>query len=83
MKNRHGSNFSFEEIYENVYKFIGNTNFCRFGGKVNTEGIDELDLGFFDPPGGPFISVGHYYINNKKVIQISSTEEGILLKVES
>lgn len=83
MKNRYGQEFSFEPVGENKYKFVGDVSYCRFGGKENTEGVDKDDLGFFDPSGGPFISVGHYFIENRRVKRISSTMDGVIFEVEN
>ena len=45
MYNRYGEEYSFEPIRENVYRFVGNTKHCRFGGKEDTIDIYEYDLG--------------------------------------
>jgi len=39
------------------------------------------DLGYFDPSGGPFISIDSI-IEYKRVSRIRKTEEGILMDVE-
>jgi len=60
-KNRYGVEYGFELIEPGLYRFNMDPKemqFCRFGGKPNQEGIDNSDLGFFDPSGGPFIQVG-------------------------
>lgn len=82
MKNRYGEVYDFELVREGVYKFVGNTKWCRLGGKPNTEGIDNSDLGFFDPSGGPFISEG-YEIKNRPVRRIFLENNEILFEVKT
>lgn len=82
-KNRYGVEYSFEPISEGVFEFKMDPKemqYCRCGGKPNQEGIDFNDLGFFDPPGGPWISIGQP-IEGKNVVKISSVEGKILLTV--
>ena len=90
MRNRNGTEYSWEKVDDNTFKFVmeGNDlNWCRFGGQEGATTIDNNNLGFFDPSGGPFVSIGYelwdenestYY----KVVQISSTEEGMIVRVE-
>ena len=61
MKNRYGVEYSYVKYDDNLYRFNmdeGSMNHMRYGGKEDQEGIDPNDLGFFDPSGGPFVSVG-------------------------
>jgi hypothetical protein len=61
MKNRYGVEYCFVKYDDNLYRFNmdeGSMNYMRYGGKEDQEGIDMNDLGFFDPSGGPFVSVG-------------------------
>jgi hypothetical protein len=81
MRNRYGDEYSFEKVAENTYKIVGDLSYWRFGGKEGQEGIDESDLGFVDPSGGPFIAPG-YEIEGSKVVRISSNNEGIFFEVE-
>lgn len=81
MRNRYGEQYDFELVKENTYKFVGNTKWCRFGGKENASGVDHSDLGFFDPSGGPFISEG-YLINDKPVKRIYLTGTEVMLEVK-
>lgn len=69
MRNRYGEEYDFELIGENTYKFVGNAEYCRYGGKQYQNEINTDDLGFFDPSGGPFITEG-YNINGKSVKRI-------------
>lgn len=79
MYNRYGEEYSFEPIRENVFRFVGNTKFCRFGGKENS--IDNNELGFFDPSGGPFISEG-YKIGQFSVKRIFIEGSDVCFEVE-
>jgi hypothetical protein len=84
MKNRYGDKYSFEPIGDNIYKFVmtgDSMNWCRYGGQENQDGIDYNNLGFFDPSGGPFISVGNE-LEIGIVKHIKSTADGIIIKVE-
>jgi len=61
MKNRYGVEYSYVKYDDNLYRFNmdeGSMNYMRYGGKEDQDGIDPNDLGFFDPSGGPFVSVG-------------------------
>jgi hypothetical protein len=81
MKNRYGNEYHFEKVSENTYTIVGDLSYWRFGGKQGVSGIDESDLGFVDPSGGPFISLG-YLIDGRKVVRISAIGEIILFEVE-
>lgn len=81
IRSRYGEDRSFVPVNENTYKFEGDVKYCRFGGKENTSTVDQNDLGFFDPDGGPFISEG-YPIGKRKVTRIMSTDEGVFFEVE-
>ena len=84
MKNRYGKEFSFEKVNETTYKFVmaeEDMLYMRCGGKRGQNGIDENDLGFFDPPGGPFVSVG-YEVEGKSVTKIMRNKEGFFVEVE-
>lgn len=80
-KNRYGDEYWFEQIDKDVYKIMGDLTHWRFGGKDNEVGVNEDDLGFVDPSGGPFISIGSE-LPIGKVKTISSNENGIFLKIE-
>lgn len=61
MKNRHGIEYSFVKVGENLYRFDmapEGMDYMRIGGKEGQEGIDYSDLGMFDPSGGPYVAVG-------------------------
>lgn len=81
MRNRYGEVYNFEKVSDNTYIFVGDTRWCRCGGKDGQETIDYNDLGFFDPSGGPFITEG-YPIDGKKVVNISIVENQIQFLVE-
>lgn len=80
MRNRYGEEYSFELVRENTYKFVGNTKWCRMGGQENEPDIDQNNLGFFDPSGGPFISQG-YDINGKPVKRIFIEKNEVCFEV--
>jgi hypothetical protein len=84
MKNRYGKEYSFERVDDNTYKFImaeEDTMYMSVGGREGQDQIDMNDLGYFDPSGGPFISIDSI-IEYKRVSRIRSTEEGIFVDVE-
>jgi hypothetical protein len=81
MKNRYGNEYHFEKVSDNTYTIKGDLNYWRFGGKEGQSGIDENDLGFVDPSGGPFISIG-YMIEGRSVKRISSNNNDIFFEVE-
>lgn len=61
MKNRYGDEYSYVKYDDNLYRFNMDEEgmkYMRYGGKEGQEEIDMNDLGFFDPSGGPFVSVG-------------------------
>lgn len=81
MKNRYGDEYRFEKINDNTYTIVGDLKYWRCGGKEGQEGIDDSDLGFVDPSGGPFISIG-YEIEGRKVTRIKTDTERFLFEVE-
>jgi hypothetical protein len=81
MKNRYGDEYRFEKVSDNTYTIKGDLNYWRFGGKEGQEGIDDNDLGFVDPSGGPFISIG-YMIEGRPVKRISSVDGEIFFEVK-
>ena len=76
MKNRHGVEYHFEEISPGVYTIRGDLKYWRFGGKDGTSGVDMADLGFVDPSGGPFLSVGGL-IEGHRIRRISVVTEWV------
>jgi len=70
MKNRYGNEYHFERVDENMYIIKGDLKYWRLGGKEGQQGIDNNDIGFVDPSGGPYISAG-YLIDDKPVTNIS------------
>lgn len=77
MKSRYGKVRSFVWVSDNIYKYEGNTHFCRFGAKESNS-MDDLE--FFDPYGGPFISEG-FIIGDKKVVRIMVKDDDVLFEV--
>ena len=84
MKNRDGKEYSLERVDDNTYKFImaeEDTMYMRVGGREGQDQIDMNDLGYFDPEGGPFISIDSL-VEEKHVSRIRKTEEGIFVDIE-
>ncbi len=71
MKNRQGDEYSFEKVGDNTYTIVGELRGWRFGGREGQVNLDLGDLGFVDPSGGPFISVGSV-IESRRIIRISA-----------
>lgn len=81
MYNRYGVAYAFEPVNANTYKLVGNFNeYTRYGSRGMESGVDLNDLGFIDPAGGPFIGLGGL-VEGREVVNISSTPEGIFIKV--
>jgi len=81
MRNRYGVEYNFEKIDDHTYTIVGDLDHWRYGGHEGQERIDFSDLGFVDPQGGPFISVGSE-IEGRTIVRIMADPEGILFKVE-
>jgi hypothetical protein len=82
MKNRYGEEYEFKKIDENTYTIVGDLKYWRYGGREGQEKMDFNDLGFVDPSGGPFISVG-YTIEERKVNRIRAVGEQLFFEVEN
>jgi hypothetical protein len=82
MKNRYGNEYHFEAVDANTFTIKGELSYWRFGGREGQPEMDFNDLGFVDPSGGPYISLG-YVIEGRKVINIRSAGEDIFFQVES
>jgi hypothetical protein len=81
MHNRNGVEYSFEKVGKNTYTIKGALEYWRYGGQEGQDRIDYNNLGFVDPSGGPFISVG-YPIDGRKVVRISMAEDQLHFEVE-
>jgi hypothetical protein len=81
MRNRYGVEYSFEKVDDNTYTIVGDLTYWRYGGREDQAEMDFMDLGFVDPSGGPFISIGGE-IEGRKIVRIMADPEGILFKVE-
>jgi hypothetical protein len=81
MKNRYGNEYNFEKVSENVYTIVGELSYWRYGGREGQPEMDFNDLGFVDPSGGPFISLG-YAIEGRKITRIRAEGENIYFDVE-
>ena len=74
MRNRYGDVYDFKKIGDNEYTITGDLKYWRFGGKEGQQDIDMTDLGFVDPSGGPFISVG-MKIEQREIVKISASND--------
>lgn len=79
--NRYGNEYWFAEAGEKILSVEGDLDYWRFGGKENTEGIDESNLGFADPSGGPFLAPG-YDTGSGIVKRVFLVDAKIMLEVE-
>jgi hypothetical protein len=80
IKNRYGDEYEFVHLGENMYTIKGELNHWRMGAKEGC--TDWTDLDFVDPSGGPFIRVGHYEIEGRKVKSITSFGSSFVFEVE-
>lgn len=71
MRNRYGNEYEFVKLDENTYIVKGELKYWRFGGREGQLQFDFNDLGFADPSGGPFISLG-MKIEGREVKRISA-----------
>jgi hypothetical protein len=81
MRNRYGNEYTFEKVDDNTYTIVGELSYWRYGGREGQDQMDFSDLGFVDPSGGPFISVG-YAIEGRKVNRIRAVGEQLFFEVE-
>lgn len=81
MRNRYGVEYTFEKVADNTYTIKGALEYWRYGGQEGQDSIDYDNLGFVDPSGGPFISLG-YMIEGRKVTRIRSRDDQLLFEVE-
>jgi hypothetical protein len=81
MRNRYGTEYVFEKTGDNTYTIKGDLKWWRYGGREGVEGVNQNNLGFVDPSGGPFISMG-YEIEGRKITNIAVNSEGIFFTVE-
>lgn len=71
MRNRDGVEYSFKKLDDCTYTIVGDLKYWRFGGRDGQSVMDESNLGFVDPAGGPFVSVGSN-INGEEIVNISA-----------
>jgi len=82
MRNRYGDIYHFEKLSENTYTIVGDLKYWRYGGREGQQQMDMNDIGFVDPSGGPFISIGDV-IEGRRVTRIRvDSGEKILFEVE-
>jgi hypothetical protein len=82
MKNRYGDEYHFEKLSDNTYTIVGDLKYWRYGGREGQQQMDMSDIGFVDPSGGPFISIGDI-IEGRRVTRIRvDSGEKILFEVE-
>ena len=71
MRNRYGDEYSFVSLQPDVYAIVGNLSYWRYGGLPDEDEINENNLGFVDPSGGPFLEVGQMLPGtNRKITRI-------------
>lgn len=80
MKNRYGDEYSFLKLSDNTYTIVGDLKYWRYGGREGQAQMDLSDLGFVDPSGGPFISVGSV-IEGRRVSKIQLADDQIVFEV--
>jgi hypothetical protein len=80
-KNRYGDSYQFTPVDANTVKIEGDLNYWRFGGKEGEDTVNEGDLGFVDPSGGPFLTVGGV-VEGRRIKNIASKADGIFLTLE-
>jgi hypothetical protein len=79
--NRYGDEYEFVKTGPDTYTIEGNLKHWRCGGK-DQESLNSNDLGFVDPSGGPFVSLGSR-VEGREVIQISiSADDRVRLRVK-
>lgn len=82
MRNRYGDIYHFEKLSENTYTIVGDLKYWRYGGREGQQQMDMNDIGFVDPSGGPFISIGDI-IEGRRVVRIRvDSGEKIIFEVE-
>ncbi len=81
MKNRYGNEYHYKQLDGNTYTIVGELSYWRYGGKEGQTEMDFSDLGFVDPSGGPFISVGGT-IEGRKISRIRAEGEQLFFEVE-
>lgn len=77
MNNRYGDEYHWEQLEPNKYKFCmtgTSLEYGRRGGKEGQKGLDDNDLGMFDPSGGPYISLGMELFQGEWISHIALIE---------
>jgi hypothetical protein len=81
LRNRYGDRYNFISTGPNTYTVGGELQYWRYGGKEGEERIDLDNLGFADPSGGPFISVG-YIIDGRPIKRIYVQGDKLMFEVQ-
>ena len=81
MHNRYGDLYWFEAVNANTYTIKGDLKYWRWGGKEGEDTVNEGDLGFVDPSGGPYISMG-YKIEGRAIRRIFADRGELYFEVE-
>lgn len=95
-QNREGQNIWFEKVGENLYTIDSTSDYALQYSTINYDALpndaEEYDFCWecgtkgnihsFDPSGGPFISVGNYEIEGKKVSRIFYENKQIHFETE-
>lgn len=82
MRNRYGIEYSFEAINADTYGIAGNLSYWRYGGLEGQEELDNNNLGFVDPSGGPFLGVGDVLPGTNRKITRIFLKDRICFEVE-
>ena len=79
-KNRHGEVYELRKLgdRDSTYQLTGNLKHFRVGGLVGQKDVDMENLGFIDPSGGPFLSVGDE-IEGKRIKRIYQEMQPVFL----
>ena len=81
MRNRYGDEYNFEKVNSTTYTITGDLKYWRYGGRDGQTELDQNDLGFVDPSGGPYIGIGST-IQNRIVTRIYVVEDTIFFEVQ-
>jgi len=82
--NRYRDAYTWTKVSESTYEFTmegESLKYCRYGSKEGVKGIDDQDLGMFDPSGGPYVTLGDE-IDGRKIKKLYSTKDGFGAEVE-
>lgn len=82
-KNRYNDKYVFSALEDGKYLFKmegDSMQYCRYGGKEGQMGLDDQDLGMFDPSGGPYVTIGTE-VDGKPITHIRISSLGFVVEV--